>query len=620
MADTTSAPSKPEEKQRRRALRFTLAALALVVIAVAALIGYALSERGLPYIVARIVAQSGGRITVEDPTGSVAGTMRFRRITWRGADATVTAEDVVVDWSPGALWSRRLSIRGLGARRVDIALKPSTGPTAPPTDLQLPLAVDIERLAVAELGWHAGPRTGRISGLEFGYAGDAQQHRIQKLRLVSDFGQLTGDLAVGAREPLAISGSATIVGDGILAGAQAATQLRGTVAEIGITGSGTLRDARLELQATATPFAEAPFSSATIDLVGVDAVKFDPALPHTEARLRIDAEPRGAGIAGTLALVNETAGPIDDDRLPIAAMSSRFLYDRDVLVLDAIDATMKEGGAVRGNARIALAGERSVRVALDVLNLDLRRVHSKLVATRLSGNVRADATRERQTIEGDVRDRDIGLAFAAVVADERIDVSRFRATTAAGSLAGSARIALDETNAFTVEGAMQRLDLSKLAAVPATSLEGRVNASGVIRPRLRAATDVTIANGSRIAGSAASGTFTGTLAQGSVRDATIDLLLATAHVHATGSAGAAGDRITYAIDAPNVADVAVFMPAAVPRPLGGEAHIKGVLATGPGVYGGTIEVQGRGLRRAGALGPGSQWHACRSSDRGAGRH
>ena len=131
MADTTSVPSEPpQKKQRRRALRFTLAALALVVIGVAALIGYALSERGLPYIVARIVAQSGGRITVEDPTGSVAGTMRFRRITWRGADATVTAEDVVVDWSPGALWSRRLSIRGLGARRVDIALKPSTGPTA----------------------------------------------------------------------------------------------------------------------------------------------------------------------------------------------------------------------------------------------------------------------------------------------------------------------------------------------------------------------------------------------------------------------------------------------------------------------------------------------------------
>src|SRR6478672_1883099 len=181
--DAAAHASQPPvaKRRRRRALTITLAVVALLAVAIAALIGYALSERGLPYIVARIVAQTGGRITVDDPTGSVAGTMRFRRITWHGTDATVTADDVVVDWSPGALWSRRLSIRGLGARHVDIALKPSTGPTAPPTDLRLPLAVDIEQLAIAQLEWRAGPRTGRISGVEFGYAGDAQSHRLRQL-------------------------------------------------------------------------------------------------------------------------------------------------------------------------------------------------------------------------------------------------------------------------------------------------------------------------------------------------------------------------------------------------------------------------------------------------------
>ncbi|MEO9135332.1 MAG: hypothetical protein ABI316_01860, partial [Casimicrobiaceae bacterium] len=111
--------------QRRRGLKITLAILALCVIAIAALVGYGLSERGLPFVVARIVAQTGGRISVEAPTGSIAGTMRFKRITWHGADVTVTADDVAVDWNPGALWSKRLSIRGLGARHVDIAIKPS---------------------------------------------------------------------------------------------------------------------------------------------------------------------------------------------------------------------------------------------------------------------------------------------------------------------------------------------------------------------------------------------------------------------------------------------------------------------------------------------------------------
>ena len=78
-----------------RGLKVALAIAAVVVIAIAALVGYGLSERGLPFIVARIVAQTGGRVSVEEPTGSITGTMRFKRITWRGADATVVADDVV---------------------------------------------------------------------------------------------------------------------------------------------------------------------------------------------------------------------------------------------------------------------------------------------------------------------------------------------------------------------------------------------------------------------------------------------------------------------------------------------------------------------------------------------
>ena len=135
-AKPTNQPRPATNARSRRtyrALKIALAFIVVIVIAAAALIGYGVSERGLPFIVARIVAQSGGRITVEEPTGSVAGTMRFRRITWRGDDATVTADDVVVDWNPGALWSKRVAIRGLGARLVDIAIKPSTGPAQPPS-------------------------------------------------------------------------------------------------------------------------------------------------------------------------------------------------------------------------------------------------------------------------------------------------------------------------------------------------------------------------------------------------------------------------------------------------------------------------------------------------------
>jgi autotransporter translocation and assembly factor TamB len=277
-------------------------------------------------------------------------------------------------------------------------------------------------------------------------------------------------------------------------------------------------------------------------------------------------------------------------------MSSRFVYADDALALDEIDATLAGGGGARGSGRIDIGGAQSVRVSLDVRDLDLVRLHSKLVATRLSGQVRADATATRQVLEGDVRDRDIGLAFAAVIADERVEVSRFHATTPGGSLRGTARMAFNDTNAFTVDATMQRLDPSRFVAVSPASIDGSVGVRGVLRPRWRADANVTVASGSRIDGVPASGAIKGTVAPGTLRDATIDLMRASVSVHASGSAGTAGDRLTYTIDAPRIADIEALVPASIPRPLAGEAHASGVLALSPGTLGGNVDFRARALR------------------------
>lgn len=600
----SEASTRPAERPRtrHRALKIALAVVAVVVIAAAALIGYGVSERGLPFIVARIVAQSGGRITVDEPSGSVAGTMRFRRITWRGDDATVTADDVVVDWNPTALWSKRVAIRGLGAQHVDIAVKPSTGPAQPPTNLQLPIAIDIDHLAVAELDWHTGPRSGHISGLEFAYSGDDRAHRIRDLRLVSpDLGKLEGNLEVGAREPLTIAATAAITGDEVLAGARVTAQLGGTAAQISIAANGTLHDAALTLRAIATPFAEAPFASATAELTGVDAAAFDAALPHTRARVRLDGKPDGAAIVGTIALVNEDAGPIDAERLPVRELSSAFRYGDDALALNELDAALADAGHAHGTARIQLGSNRSARFALDVQDLDLAKLHTKLAPTRLSGRLSGDASADRQVLEGDVRDRDIGLAFNAVAANERVDVSQFRATTPGGSFSGSGSVALSGTNAFAVRATMQRLDPSRFVAAPSASLDGTIQALGVLRPRWRADADVVIANTSRVEGVPTSGTFKGTITAGRVRDAMLDAALASAKVHATGSAGGAGDRLAFTLDAPRIEDVAALLPKAVPRPIAGAAQANGFAIFSGGTPGisaisGDVEVRARSLR------------------------
>ena len=104
--EATATPP-PRKRKRRRVMHISLGAIALLLILLAAGIAYLLSEAGLPFLIARVVAQSGGRLTVEGASGSIGRTMRFRRLVWRGEEVTVTADDVALDWNPGALTSLR---------------------------------------------------------------------------------------------------------------------------------------------------------------------------------------------------------------------------------------------------------------------------------------------------------------------------------------------------------------------------------------------------------------------------------------------------------------------------------------------------------------------------------
>ncbi|MEP7275324.1 MAG: hypothetical protein ABI812_03150, partial [Betaproteobacteria bacterium] len=125
MTSDETPPVPPPSPRRTRVGRYSLAVAVLVVLAIVGAVAFLLSEPGLPFVIARVIAQTDGQLTVDGPSGSLAGSMRFRGLAWRGADTTVTATDVVVEWSPRALFSNRLEISGLGARAVSIAVRPA---------------------------------------------------------------------------------------------------------------------------------------------------------------------------------------------------------------------------------------------------------------------------------------------------------------------------------------------------------------------------------------------------------------------------------------------------------------------------------------------------------------
>src|SRR5206468_5067970 len=216
-----------------------------------------------------------------------------------------------------ALFSNHLAIRGLGARQIILAVKPSTGSTPPPRTLALPLAVDIDHVAIATFDWQVGPRVGSVTGIEFGYSGSPASHQVRDLRLVSDLGTLAGEATLQAEAPFALDGAVTVTGSGPIDGAKLDAKLSGTLSALGVDAMGSFRNATLRGHTAVTPFAGGIFERATLALGNTDLAAFQSSLPHTRLALELEIRPQGDGIGGAFSATNSEAGNLVEQRVPM---------------------------------------------------------------------------------------------------------------------------------------------------------------------------------------------------------------------------------------------------------------------------------------------------------------
>jgi len=597
MALTERAHDRVSRQRGWTVLRALPYGLIILIIAGAAAVVYLLSEAGLSMLVEHIVKRSDGRLVVEGASGSIGGSMRFARLAWRGPDATVEAEDVAVDWNPRTLLSSRLLVRSLGAHRVSILLKASTGATPPPDDLALPLDVTMEHVAVAELSWQAGPRSGHITGLAFGYAGNADRHALDGLQLVSEFGTLGGNIALAARAPLALSGALAVIGDGPLRGARIDAKLGGTLAAIRLDGTGLWQDATLRASAEIAPFGTNAFDALSLDLDNVDLARLEASLPRTQIAATLHVRPGADGPAGTFDAVNRDAGPVDRARLPVDGARGSFATSGSRLALSAVELRFVGGGRAAGSADIDVGNWTSpARVALSLQNVDLRRLHTQLVETRLAGRITADSEGGRQRIRGDLADRKLAIAFDAAVAGRRVDVTSLRARAGGGSIDGSARIELDGARTFSANLSAAHLDPSQFGAFPSGNLDGTLAAQGRLLPSWLATGELAVRAGSKISGVAVAGTARGTIEPAALRDLVLDAHAGSTHAQVKGNAGAVGDRLAFLLSATQIGELAAWLPANAPKPIGGAVHAIGTLRVEPGGAGGDVTLNAERLQ------------------------
>ncbi len=587
-----------------RTRRWLLALLlfAIVVIGLVAGGGYWLStQSALDALLARAVARSQGRLSVEGATGSLLSTVKIERLRWEGDEVTLEASGVALTWSPTDLLSRRFHAQGFAAQTLAVTLRPSTGPTVLPTSLALPLAVTIAHAGIGRIDWRSGERHGSVTALAFAYAGDATRHELDDIELVTESGTLSGALSVGANAPFALAGRVVFRGDGDMRDAAADGSVKGTLEAFDLDAKVALRGAGGSAVARIAPFSAVPVESAKLMLTDVDLRRFAAALPATRLGVKLDAAPGGGGFAGTIEASNSDGGPVDAGRIPVNALTAHFAWTADSVDVSDLAATLTGRGSVSGSARYDLA-RGGARVDLRLNAVDLRRIHSALVTTALDGTLSGDLAGNRQTLRGDLSQSNLRFAFEASIEQRIVQITSFRGNAGVSEIAASGRIALDGARAFSVDGTTRRFDPARFASVPAGSLNATFKASGALAPAWSASVEASVAQGSELAGVAVSGTVRGDFDARQWRNAQAKLRVADGDLTASGNAGRSGDKLVFALDIPELRKLRPLLAAAatyatykVPEQVSGALRASGSLSVQPAGSGFDVDAHGQKL-------------------------
>lgn len=525
-----------------------------IFLLVAALSGslawLASTEGGLHRLVQLSASATGGRLQIEQASGRLLGPLSIATLRWQAPDLQVQAEQIHVAWSPAALLRGSLHIAELSVEKLHIITVPNDDePTPPPTDLRLPLGLEVQKMRIATLEYGNVFTATDIGGT---LSSDGRQHRL------IDFQARTADVAITAQAtldgapPLVLEAGAELTGQRderplvltLKADGRLAHLAVKAVARQGIEG---------EADIVLTPFATAAFASARLALDNVDPAAWHSAAPTAKLSLQADLGPQGEGIAGDFTLTNALPGPADRQRLPLAKLSGHFDWQGKTARLDDLNAVLTGPGQLAGHGQWK---DGALALDLQASRLDAAQIVSTLRSTRLNGPISASIAANRQTIKLDLKDPQFALLAEASHAGEQLSFPRLDLRAGTARLAGSGELALDKAKTFSAKGELSRFDPSRFAKVPAAQINASLNAQGRLSPRPVIDGDFTLSN-SRVAEQPLTGHGKLRIDWPRIPLADIQLALGPNVLNAHGAFGRPGDTLAIDIDAKNLAPYGV---------------------------------------------------------------
>lgn len=604
----SESPRAPQPRRRRwlRVLGVVLLALVALIVLLAIALGAALrTERGSRELWSLATRLSAGVLVGQYQGGTFARGLQLRDVVFAQGETRVSVDRLDGSWSlawhlgPGRT---RLHVAALRLGNVDVRLppsqdKPDQPPPTLPDSLSLPLAVDVDALTLARLSILRGPEATAsplvFSDLSAALHTDGHRHRLTVDRLVTPYGKLSANAQLAGEAPFALNGEALLEGEWEQEAYNVSARANGTLEALraDVEASGDRLRGRGEIELT--PFGQVPFTRLRVDGERINPRLFNPSAP--QANLSVHAELRpvdgtpgapapaapasvpaasapsaapasvpaasapqpstlsapGAApltVAGEVSIRNHEAGPLDAERLPVQSvratveLSQAAQHVRDLHV------------ALAGNGEIA--GSGSLREGrggfdLDVRRLDPHAMHGKLRSARLSGPVIVRLEPGRQSVALDLGGGELKLFADARIDADAVTLAALRLGVAQGSVHAEGRLGLKDQQPFSFKGRVSDLDPARLASVAKGRINATFDASGTLAGEPRVAADFSIGD-SEYAGLPMTGGGKVRLAGQRLLPSEATLSMAGNRADLRGSFGARGDRMTVAVDAPQL--------------------------------------------------------------------
>ena len=572
-------PAPAPRKAGRWVMRIALA-LVLLVLLVAGLALTALrtdwGARNGWQLATRVL---GGALSGEYVSGSVAHGLTLRNIRYRDLQRTIAIDRVHGVWD-FAFSPRKLTIATLELGHVDVTLLPPPKPPEPtklPQRIHLPLAIDLQRLSIAEVLVHQGGATTNISDILLRAGSNRVHHTLEVKKAVTPWGTATAALQLSGDAPFALAGNASINGAWEKIAYNAVTQLDGNLQALGVTlkasGGDFTADARIE----ATPFAPLPFKSAKVAVDHLNPRMFSPAAPQADLKITADivpqALPAGADlsalkVAGPVSVTNARPGPIDQELLPLVSLQASATMDAQRQLLDTLTVVLTGGARLEGSGEMRAGGQGELTVQARAL--DLHALHTAVRPTRLNGPLKVALEGANQQVTLQLDGPPFAIHADAGITPQEITLRSAHLGAGKAKLDVSGTLGRDADSAYALEGKLADFNPAaflttiqpppaprkgaapvKPGTVPEADINMSFKATGKIKPELQADLRFDIKDSS-YAKLPMSGGGTLQLA-GKVVDASdIALSVAGNRLAVKGGFGAPGKQLAFSIDAPAI--------------------------------------------------------------------